>query len=160
NDRELWDERKLLSYKLLCRRWPKCHAYPRFRLGKVCVDPGGWALPILAGLLLAPSAARASCGDYVTTRLSAPHHAAPGEQPPPAVPKPHKPCHGAHCSQAPASPPAPVPTTSTQTLQEWGCVLDELALTPLGSTPLLARQQAPRLVRLPSGIFHPPRIPS
>jgi len=41
NDRELWDERKLLSYKLLCRRWPKCHAYPRFRLGKVCVDPGG-----------------------------------------------------------------------------------------------------------------------
>jgi len=40
NDREPCDERKSLSYKLLCRRWPKCHAYPRFRLGKVCVDPG------------------------------------------------------------------------------------------------------------------------
>jgi len=61
NDRELWDERKLLSYKLLCRRWPKCHAYPRFRLGKVCVDPAAvrealrgqtYVTPMIAGELL------------------------------------------------------------------------------------------------------------
>jgi hypothetical protein len=122
----------------------------------------GWALPILAGLVLAP-AARASCGDYVSTRLSpdgmtSSGHALPADQPPPAVPEPLKPCSGPHCSQAPAAPLDPVRMTPPQTSQEWGCVAGEFLLAPHDPTALLTEQQFPRPTRLPSGIFHPPRF--
>jgi hypothetical protein len=120
----------------------------------------GWALPILAGLFLAPSAARAECGDYVVTRLS--HDAmAPQADPrqlPPAAPRPHKPCNGPRCSHAPVAPPAP--TVPGPTSQEWGCVLGGLVLAPLDPTALLPEQHGQRPVRLSSAIFHPPRLSS
>jgi hypothetical protein len=117
----------------------------------------GWAFPILVGLLLAPPA-RAGCGDYVTTRLSASDHAA-GQQPPMA-PAPHRPCHGPHCSQAPAEPSAPAPTPPPQSSQEWGCVLDDFASVPPDPIALLPRKQDPSPIRFLSDIFHPPRLAS
>ncbi len=128
-------------------------------LGRVA----GWAVPILAGLLLAPSGARASCGDYVVTRLSgaglapAGEHAAPAGELPSAAPRPPKRCPGPYCSQVPAAPPAPMPTAPPQTALEWGCVTDGLLVAAPGRSAGLAEQTACRPVRLPSAIFHPPR---
>jgi len=122
----------------------------------------GWALPILAGLLFAPSA-RAGCGDYVVTRLSpagmasSPEHAVANEPPIPSAPKPARPCRGSHCSQTPAAPAAPAPSVPTQPTEEWGCVHDGLLLAPLEPAALLAEQHTAPPVRSPSGIFHPPR---
>ena len=123
----------------------------------------GWALPVLAGLLLAPAGARASCGDYVITRVAhagqatAPQHGAPMAQLPPV---PQKPCHGPHCSQAPSAPLAPAPTTPPQTSQEWGCAPDALAPAAIDPTARLDEGQGPRPTRLPSDVFHPPRLAS
>jgi hypothetical protein len=116
----------------------------------------GWALPVLAGLFLAQSAARAECGDYVVTRL--PHDgrtAAPAREMPPA---PHKPCSGPLCSQAPVAPTAPAPPAQPETAQEWGCAPSGLAFAPLDPTATLAARNAARPVRLPRRIFHPPRL--
>lgn len=117
----------------------------------------GWALPVLAGLLLAPVAARADCGDYVVTRLSRAGTLPAAEH---AVPRPHKPCSGPHCSQAPVAPPAPVPANPLPTYPEWGCAFDGLLIAPPDATALLPGQRASRPVPLPSDIFHPPRLSS
>jgi hypothetical protein len=122
-----------------------------------------WALPILAGLLFAPGA-HAECGDYVATRLSvanaasAQSHDMPAAPVTPAVPAPHKPCSGPHCSRLPAAPPAPVPTAPTRAAQEWGHVPDGLDPAPLAATTRLFEQQLSRPMRIPSSIFHPPRF--
>jgi hypothetical protein len=117
----------------------------------------GWVLPILAGLLLAPADARASCGDYVTTRAL---HAdlAPSSEHQPAAPEPRKPCPGPHCSQAPAAPLAPAPTAPPQTSQERACCPDALAPAPINPAAVLDEQQPRHPIRLPSDIFHPPRL--
>jgi hypothetical protein len=119
----------------------------------------GWVLPILAGLLLAPASARADCGDYVSTSLSragkmtAPEH-------PATPPKPHKPCTGPGCSQAPATPTAPAPTTSSQGVPEWGCALAWIVLMPLDPTAVLHDRDGRQPVRQSRRIFHPPRFVS
>jgi len=123
----------------------------------------GWALPILAGLLVAPADARANCGDYVVTRLSQagvtmPEHPGPAGQLPPLAPRPHPPCSGPRCSETPAAPPAPVPATPTQASQEWGSLLDALAFAAPGATGLLGNCEGGRVIHLCSDIFHPPRL--
>jgi hypothetical protein len=120
----------------------------------------GWALPVLAGVLLAPAGARADCGDYATTRLS--HAGMPplAEPKQPAAPQPHKPCSGPHCSQAPVAPLAPAPTAPSQSAEEWGCTFDGLALVPLEPSRPVDAQTVRLPIRLASEIFHPPRLSS
>lgn len=120
----------------------------------------GWALPVLAGLLVAPAAARADCGDYVVTRIYRDAMAGRHEPVPPDAPRPHKPCSGPLCSQAPVAPTAPVPTAPRPASQEWGCFLNGLFLAPLDRGALLADEQPQSPVRLASAIFHPPRLAS
>jgi hypothetical protein len=124
----------------------------------------GWALPVLAGVFLAPAGARADCGDYVVTRLSHDMMASSSAQQaagqlPPAAPR-HKPCSGPHCSHAPVAPPARVPTTQRPTFREWGCVIADLCLAPLDPRIVFPEEQTQRPVRLSSAIFHPPRLAS
>lgn len=125
-----------------------------------------WALLIPAGLFVTPAGARASCGDYVVMGpshaqvSSEPEHPVPVGQLPPAAPRPHQPCSGPLCAPAPVAPLAPVPTPPSQTLQEWGCILDGLGLTFLDPTGLLDEQHLQRPVHIAYGIFHPPRFAS
>jgi len=122
----------------------------------------GWALPLLAVLYCAPSVARASCGDYVVTRLApadqamAPHQQHPADAPAPA--KPYKPCNGPGCSHAPTVPLVPVPTVVPPAAQEWGLIAGTLdfAAPGRGALPFESSPQHP--VRLARSIFHPPRF--
>src|SRR4051812_14936445 len=86
---------------------------------------------LLVGLLLAPSAACASCGDYVVQGGNG--HAAPpllttsrsGVMPPASHPRPHQPgegpapCSGPLCSRGSFVPPVPVTGVTTHG-NEWG----------------------------------------
>jgi hypothetical protein len=115
----------------------------------------GWAVLILGGQFLAPDAARADCGDYVTTRLA---HAdmAPPDRLPPGAPKPFKPCSGPHCSGAPASPTAPAPAAPLPS-QEWGLAPGGLLVTTPARAVLPPEPRSPRPTHVASGTFHPPR---
>ncbi len=120
----------------------------------------------LASLLVAfglaaaawPSAARASCGDYVTYGGHA-HATMPGDaHPSPTTPaEPRQPCRGPHCSRIPVAPaPAPaVPVTLGG--DEWACSLPP-PLTPENESARLSLSGAPaRGVARASDVFHPPR---
>src|SRR5262245_1565228 len=107
------------------RRWAGCVA--------------GWALPIVACVLLAPETARASCGDYVVingrpSNVMAHHGAMPAEPGASAPARgPAKPCSGPTCSARPHEPLAPVPTNPPPPSQEWGALgepLDYLLPSP------------------------------
>jgi hypothetical protein len=126
----------------------------------------GVALTLLAGVPLAPSTARASCGDYV---LMAGSHAPPRAEPMqhpidtprPAHPAPADkklPCSGPLCSQRPFVPlPAPAAPVSLTGHPEWACAL---ALPPLprpGSLSYLPGDDPVRSVHRGASIFHPPR---
>ncbi len=113
------------------------------------------ALALVAGYLLAPAPARASCGDYVHVGSDRPR---PNHTESPAPPPPQPtPCHGPSCSGAPASaPPATVPVAPPRP-QEWAALV---CLTPppepaFGAT--LAECPRGLAVRPDNSVFHPPR---
>jgi hypothetical protein len=138
---------------------------------------------LLAAVLAAPSAARASCGDYVTGNKAAVHimatHApslsllqredrSQTESPPGPVPCPCRgplpsppgdtpgPCPGPECS---GSPPPPVTATSVRAggEQDWACAsFFPLRLGPYLST-LLVNVPSPSPCRQPTLIYRPPR---
>jgi hypothetical protein len=114
---------------------------------------------LLASLLLAPSVARAECGDYVVmggtaARISsAPHQ-------PPMTPGDHRlPCSGPNCSRhIPPAAPAPV-APSTPSSEHWGCAVQ------LESVPVPAAQHCAvpdnnglKPVTFTVPVYHPPRI--
>jgi hypothetical protein len=122
----------------------------------------GVGLPVLAVVLAAPSAARASCGDYVVLGPTGDHHAAadpspmshPAHHDPAGMPRP---CHGPHCSRG--GTPLPVPVLAPPvTAEEWG-YLPPLVTPAGGSRPAsLFDDTNPRPVRRPSSVYHPPRL--
>jgi hypothetical protein len=125
---------------------------PIRRLGEACAV-------LLAGLLLAPSAARAECGDYVVMGGAAARANSVPHQPPMA-PRDHRlPCSGPNCSRRmPPAAPAPV-VPATDQGEHWGCAV------PLESFPPPAGQDraAPDYNRLKPvtftiAVYHPPRI--
>jgi hypothetical protein len=118
----------------------------------------GWAVLILGGLVLAPNAARADCGDYATTRLTHVGMVSPDRLPPDA-PKPPRPCSGPHCSQAPASPTAPAPTAPPPS-QEWGLALGGSLVTTPARAVLPPEPRSPRPTHVAPDTFHPPRLPA
>src|SRR6516162_11819561 len=87
----------------------------------------GVGLSLLAVVLLAPSTARAGCGDHVlvtsTTKATPLSPISAPQQPA----KKQAPCSGPHCSHAPISPlPAPVAPVPAGG-HEWACALPPLA---------------------------------
>jgi hypothetical protein len=124
----------------------------------------GCALLIQAGLLFAPAAVHASCGDYLTIH---PSHAdmssivenqhLPGPMSP-AMPL-NKPCSGPQCSQAPSAPSAPAPApVAPQTTEERADVVLPAPLRPaLELATLLVELHTSQPCRTSSDIFHPPR---
>jgi hypothetical protein len=117
----------------------------------------GWVLPILALACCAPSAARAACGDYVTTRAHVtpadPHH--PTDLPTPAGPR--KPCDGPNCSGRPVAPPVSAPTVVSPVSSEWGWLASAPTGAPPGLDTLLVEPCSPPPSHIASGIYHPPR---
>jgi hypothetical protein len=111
-------------------------------------------LALLAGALLAPSAARASCGDYVLIGdrpAGAAHHAPtnPGDHP--------APCSGPFCSRHPVQPPLLPVAPVSERVDQWGCVG---ALGGVPDEPFLGRvsgDPGERPVRQGRAIYHPPR---
>jgi hypothetical protein len=116
---------------------------------------------LLAAALLAPPAARASCGDYVVIGdHPAGAHAQPGHPTPDAPKAPpdgRAPCSGPLCSrhhpQAPLAPPAPAPERGDQ----WGWI-DPLPLLPVpGPLGAVVGDVRDRPVRHARTVYHPPR---
>ncbi len=115
---------------------------------------------LVAGALAFPTAARASCGDYVT--VHPPQQDGSYGESRPSAPAPHpdrqpKPCSGPSCSGHPLPNPPP-PESSPNTFGErWADLASTLpplecpraALAPVGRTAGLACP--------PSDIYHPPR---
>jgi hypothetical protein len=132
----------------------------------------GVALPLAVGLLLTPTGARASCGDYVTRGSDSSHddHPKPvvstvrqdapsSSQPvPPPSPQPdRRPCPGPTCSQN----PTPLPLASAPQAPERSRESPCTALPTFGSLfpPCyqLAEGGIVSVVRPVSEIYHPPR---
>jgi hypothetical protein len=129
----------------------------------------GWlragALGVLLGVLIAPSTARASCGDYVVLGASPLHFSGHPErvsangrhESMPAVPGP-RPCSGPGCNRGMPFP-LPAPTSlSTFQAEDWLCLLDRLLpIDPQRST-ILMDQSASLIPGHERSIFHPPRL--
>ena len=107
---------------------------------------------ILAAGLLAPSAARGECGDYIV--YTNPAHAKPmGDHGPVPVK-----CSGPHCQRVPGPGPAPQAPPHLRILSD-----DSLPITGgyanlIGrslSLPFDSAEGAP--VRRPADVYHPPR---
>lgn len=120
---------------------------------------------LLAGWLLAPSAARATCGDYVVVggqhgRMedSASHRPVDRTASMPAEDS-HRPCSGPRCSRGPVPLPLTPLTLPPLTTDLWGCLPP--CFRP--SEPDLGARlrHAPSLVPVPraSSVYHPPRLP-
>jgi hypothetical protein len=110
----------------------------------------------MAGLVLAPNPARASCGDYVLLGKEGMGRLDQHNQPGPLSDH-ERPCSGPNCSRQPMTPPAVPVAPSSTSGQEWGCtgaclVLDRLVLD---GCIVPAPDLSPR--RLSSPVFHPPR---
>jgi hypothetical protein len=122
----------------------------------------GWVLPLLAVLCCAPSVARATCGDYVVTRMThadqamAPQQQHAADVPTPA--KPYKPCNGPRCSHAPTVPLIPAPTVVPPAPQEWGWLAGVPDFAAPGRGALLFESSPQHPIRLTGSIFHPPRF--
>ncbi|HJZ89261.1 MAG TPA: hypothetical protein VKE40_00215 [Gemmataceae bacterium] len=106
----------------------------------------------LAGGMLAPSAARAECGDYVVY-TNGPHANPMSDDAPKPVP-----CQGPGCSQIPAPAPMPQPPTQVRILA------DEALIAAIGFTSAVPDSlPSPRSfpvgepIRRGSDIYHPPR---
>ncbi len=125
------------------------------------------AAAVLSGLLLAPSSARAGCGDYVLigSKAGPTAHASPSPHPqgmpqqmPSAPHNGHSPCSGPMCSKA----PLPLPVAPATVVLERGPEAALAAILP----PVSARQPITRwLDGLPgrtvhrgTDVYHPPRL--
>ncbi len=125
---------------------------------------------LLAGLLLAPSPLRASCGDYVLmNQPGAGQHGPdaapilPGTSSPaapygPGAPMPHpRRCSGPMCSGQPSSLPLDRTPSSPQRAGQWGCWI---ALPPFAALDAFAHHldNGPlQPVRRAAPVYHPPR---
>lgn len=100
---------------------------------------------VLSVLLLAASAARASCGDYLEKH-----------EPAPAKPAP-KPCDGPHCSQHqfPPIPPAPVPPPSLGDDSCCVAISETTAVAPRVGWLDIVECREPHFT--PNELFDPPR---
>src|SRR5438132_9820040 len=93
---------------------------------------GAAAAALLAGVLLAPTPARAGCGDYVhiAAREAAPAAERPAApQPGPLPADSHVPCTGPHCSQGHVPLPAP-PAAAPPPIEQWAFATGELVPPP------------------------------
>jgi hypothetical protein len=114
-------------------------------------------LAIIAAMVLGPSLAHASCGDYLVHRDAAPMTATHStEQSDPATDAPEQPCHGPQCQRS--QPEAPVaPSVPSRPVEDfWPCS----CAGPGGNDALtspIAFPPSPLPIRRESSIFHPPR---
>jgi hypothetical protein len=142
-----------------------------------------WARFLAAALLawlgqgtVAPSAARASCGDYVTVS-SGEGETTPSHQPPAptrpcpgnvtpcrehvpaeALPDSQVPCRGPGCSGNPVPPPEPLTTVSPEGGQDhWVCLVSLPVFLPADPGDPRTEPGALRPVRHGLSVFHPPR---
>jgi hypothetical protein len=119
----------------------------------------GAALALLVAGFLAPTPARASCGDYID--MSGSHAAMTGASPermpghdlPQAPPRP---CSGPHCSKAPFTP-APTPVSAPDRDERWGLGLVLPFLGDVDSGLLPSANDPAQPVHHPARIYHPPR---
>jgi hypothetical protein len=122
----------------------------------------GVALPLLAGALLAPAAARASCGEYV---VMGPHHTAPAPSQPNLHPEPGgsapgpAPCSGPTCSRGHPLPVLPL-SSAPDGAEHWAWLLVEVAVTGPTLRSSLPDGGGGRRVSRGSRVYHPPRSPS
>ena len=125
----------------------------------------GMVVTVLAGMLLAPSAARASCGDYLLMGAGAKSadHAQPLPQLPgsPKLPStPHdgpKPCSGPLCSQAPLPFPAVPPLVTVERESEHALSTFFLFLAEATLNDRCLEDFPGQPVRRGASIYHPPR---
>jgi hypothetical protein len=118
----------------------------------------GAALAVLAGVLLAPTPARAGCGDHVILMSGTDSLASKAPMPAPIQPneKP-APCSGPTCSHSPIAP-APAPTAPVApSVPEWACVLALSTLPVVTFSPHPLDNRREPLLSLASSIYHPPR---
>src|SRR5579871_1904701 len=113
----------------------------------------GAVVVLLAGVLVAPTPARAGCGDHAVVVSSA--KTAPM---PPIMPvKKQAPCSGPHCTRSPVAP-APVPSApAPPSGQEWACVLEPLLLSTNNSWPYPPNNSCEHPHFIASSVYHPPR---
>jgi hypothetical protein len=129
---------------------------------RVAWQGAGVLLAFLAVSMLAPSAARASCGDYVMMGTGADHASPPSLGPEthhgtPAAPVKHGPCHGPFCSgqplPAPLAPIAPPPVHGEQ----WAHLYVLVPAAAPSDAGLLPQDASRCLVRHGPAVYHPPR---
>ncbi len=133
----------------------------------ICLLAGLLSAFLAAGLL-APSEARAGCGDYVTpASRSAGHVPTASAEHTPQMPLPanhspitpregHGPCQGTSCSRGSLPPLQPVPS-APPVVERWSCLTS--LLIPTGAKPAnyLSDHSVAHPVRRGQDIFHPPR---
>lgn len=118
----------------------------------------GAALPLLAGVLLAPASARAGCGDHVVV-IAAPEDDVSTFAPiSPMIPaKKHVPCSGPHCSGSPLAP-TPAPAVPIETGgSDAARILEPLLLPASQSSPHPWESPRPTPLLIASSVYHPPR---
>jgi hypothetical protein len=127
---------------------------------------GGWrwvrrlagvALPLLAGVLLAPATAHASCGDYVLL--------GDGHPPPAGVKAPQAPsaplsqprsCSGPLCSRH-TPPPLPPGSTVPVPVEDRCCPPAPLVLGDCQAVARLLEPSCPKPAHGSVAVYHPPR---
>ena len=126
------------------------------------------AVAILAGVLFAPTAARAQCGAYVVVGARA---AGGHDQAPPAMAhaasdtrsdapaSPSRPCTGPMCSSAPLAMPVVPLSTPRERGEQWSSLTDLLGESAAGPAAFLADGPDQRQVHRTLSIYHPPRLP-
>jgi hypothetical protein len=115
-----------------------------------------WVLCVLAlvgSVGAAPSAARASCGDYVHVGETPSENAKPEQARPKPEPAP-QPCTGPRCSRGDVPMTAPV---SAPTAHEWACPMPPALLDPDGESAVCLAWQDRPVSGLPLSVYHPPR---
>jgi hypothetical protein len=117
-----------------------------------------WAARVAVALslawLLAPSEARAGCGDGL---LPGSLHAAMPPKPSAPAEAPKAPCHGPHCSAKAPSIPFTPPAPPMQYHDGWASVALVPRLPDLGAGRFSQAERSPLPVRRPADVFHPPR---
>jgi hypothetical protein len=108
-----------------------------------------------AGLLaawLAPTTARASCGDYLLDEHRG-DLSATADSPHPGAPAP---CHGALCSDKPSVPAAPSPAP-IPSVEQWCLTVTAAAQPPWGPRWFAGGEAPPRSIFSHDPIERPPR---